>query len=245
MSTRSNPPRWSETTALFGGRFDPPHLGHAEAIRGLFEQPGIRELWVIPSPTPPHKSAVAPFEHRVELAKLALLRAHPSRDANAIRIDLREADRARLRPDLPTYSFDTIQDIRRENSKIAFVIGTDQLEQLPSWHRFPEVLSLCHWIVLGRKPDGVARAQKVLSEWESSGLVQKTLQSGTAGGLWWIKGTSSYLNLVPTEAAQISSTEIREQIARTGEPPQDSLSAEVLAYLKQNRLYGIRSDSGL
>lgn len=236
--SRATPPRWSEMIALFGGRFDPPHLGHAQAIRGLFEIPGVRQVWIIPSPTPPHKPATASFEHRVELAKIGLLPAHPVGDPQAVKIDLREAERAKARPDLPTYTFDTLQDIQRESSQIAFVIGTDQLEQLPSWHRFPDVLGLSHWIVLARKPQGEERCLQVLGEWEASGLVQKTQQKA----VWWVKGTNSYLHLVPTEAAELSSTQIREQIARTGEAPAGALSAQVLAYLKQNRLYGIRSE---
>ncbi len=239
---RANPPRWTEMIALFGGRFDPPHLGHTEAIRGLFQTPGVRQVWIIPSPTPPHKPATAEFEHRVELARVGLLHAHPVGDSNAVRLDLREADRTKLRPNLPTYTFDTLQEIRRESSQTAFVIGTDQLEQLHTWHRFPDLLGLSHWIVLARKPQGMERSQRVLNEWEVSGLVQKTSHQGANQGVWWIKGTNSYLNLVPTEAPELSSTQIREQIARTGEAPQDSLSAEVLAYLKQNRLYGIRSE---
>jgi nicotinate-nucleotide adenylyltransferase len=236
--SRATPPRWSETIALFGGRFDPPHLGHAQAIRGLFEIPGVRQVWVIPSPTPPHKPATASFEHRVELAKLGLLHAHPVGDPSAVQLDLREAQRAKARPDLPTYTFDTLQEIRHETTQVAFVIGTDQLEQLHTWHRFPDVLGLSHWIVLARKPEGEERSLRVLNEWGASGLVQKTSQKD----VWWIKGTNSYLHLVPTEAAELSSTQIREQIARNGEAPEDALSPQVLAYLKQNRLYGIRSE---
>jgi len=239
--SRVNPPRWSEMIALFGGRFDPPHRGHSEAIRGLFKAPGVRQVWIIPSPTPPHKAAAATIEHRVELARLGLLETQSVTDAGAIRIDLREVERAKARPELPTYTFDTLQEIRRETTQIAFVIGTDQLEQLSSWHRFPEVLGLSHWIVLARRPNGLGRCQIVLNEWEASGLVQKAPEMG----VWWIKGTDSFLNLVPTEAPEVSSTRIREQLARAGEPPQDSVSGPVLAYLKQNRLYGIRSDSEL
>jgi nicotinate-nucleotide adenylyltransferase len=238
MSSRATPPRWSEIIALFGGRFDPPHLGHAEAIRGLFEIPGVRQVWILPSPTPPHKPATASFEQRVELAKIGLMGAHPVGDPSAVRIDLREAERAKARPDLPTYTFDTLREIRQETSQIAFVIGTDQLEQLHTWYRFPDVLGLSHWIVLARKPQGQERSLRVLNEWEASGLVQKTPKQG----VWWVKGTDSYLTLVPTEAREVSSTRIREQIARTGEPPQNALSEQVLAYLKQNGLYGIRSE---
>lgn len=216
MTTRPGAPRWSEMIALFGGRFDPPHQGHFEAVQGLFRVPGVKEVWVIPSPTPPHKAATVSFEHRLEMARLGF---------PGVKLDLREAERAKAQPGLPTYSFDTIQEIRRETPNIAFVIGTDQLEQFHTWHRFPEILGLCHWIILGRKPHGMDKGQAVISEWEASGV---------------LKRNPTFLTLVPTEAADLSSTRIREEISRTGEPPEGALRPAVMAYLKQNRLYGTK-----
>ncbi|HUP55886.1 MAG TPA: adenylyltransferase/cytidyltransferase family protein, partial [Bdellovibrionota bacterium] len=62
---------WREVTAIFGGTFDPPHLGHREAVAGLFRNPGVREVWVMPAASPPHKPAIATAEQRLELARLA------------------------------------------------------------------------------------------------------------------------------------------------------------------------------
>ena len=72
----SRAPRWTECTALFGGRFDPPHLGHEEALAGLFESPGVARVLVIPSGNPPHKPVTASNEARLEMARAAFLKSN-------------------------------------------------------------------------------------------------------------------------------------------------------------------------
>lgn len=225
---------WNEVTALFGGRFDPPHSGHLGAVLGLFKLPGVREVWVIPSPSPPHKPAVASVEDRVAMTRILFHPSHLGRDASRVRVDEREVERFRAHPDQPSFSFDTIQSIRRQVSQTAFVIGADQLESLHQWHRFPELLGLCHWIALCRKPDGRDTAHQALRYWESSGLIRPSDESN----LWKIRHKPTFLLLAETTAPEISSTTIRGAIGRSGEPPSKSLSFEVQQYLKQRRLYG-------
>lgn len=217
-------PRWPEVTAVFGGRFDPPHLGHLEAVRGLLSIPGVRQVVILPSPTPAHKPAVASPAHRLEMTKLAF--------PKEMRIDLREFERSRTRPHEPTYSFDTLSEMKREfGDSLAFVIGTDQLKNLPNWHRFPDVLGLCHWIVLERKNSPVGL--KLLAEWEASGLAVRA-----GASQWQLKNGLTYLALVPTPAPAVSSTAIREGIARSGKPQDGQLVPSVYAYLKNQGLYG-------
>ncbi|MEO5969272.1 MAG: nicotinate-nicotinamide nucleotide adenylyltransferase [Bdellovibrionia bacterium] len=229
-----NQPRWNEITAVFGGRFDPPHLGHREAVRGLFKFPAVKQVLIMPSGSAPHKPALATSVQRAEMAKLAFSDLPFDTLPAEIQFDLRELDRAKQKPALPTYSFDTINELHRVYSQLAFVIGADQLVALPTWHRFPELLSLCHWIVLERKPKGSHLARQTLQEWEASLLV-KAKDSHT-----WESKSGHLIQIVPTEAKDVSSTQIRESIARTGEPPADSLLPGVLAYLKEQRLYGVQ-----
>lgn len=158
----------------------------------------------------------------------------PTREeAGPLRLDLREVRRAEAAPQNPTYSFDTLQEIRRELPHPAFVIGSDQLENLPRWHRFPEILGLCHWIVLARRPHGEDQAGAAARSLESSGLLRATSQPGT-----WAVSSQRFLTLVPTDAREVSSTAVRETIGRTGIPPEKDLTPEVGQYLKERRLYG-------
>src|SRR3954447_18077682 len=95
-------PRWSEVTAVFGGRFDPPHLGHREAVRGLFERPGVSRVVILPSASPPHKPTWASAENRAEMASLNFQTFGFNKFPQAIETDRRELDRARLRPEIPS-----------------------------------------------------------------------------------------------------------------------------------------------
>ncbi len=235
-SSTLKPPQWNEVTAVFGGRFDPPHLGHREAVKGLFKDPGIKQVLILPSATPPHKSTWASAEDRAEMAQLNFKSTGQSPMPSEITIDLREIDRAKLRPDLPSYSYDSILTLRQEIPKLAFVMGSDQLVSFSSWYRFPEILKLCHWIVLERRPVDSGSCQFTLHEWIASGLIQ-----AAHSNLWQIQNSSTFLTLAPTEAPPLSSTGIRESIARTGALPTGSVLGEVSRYLKIKQLYGMRN----
>ncbi len=227
-------PQWAETTAIFGGTFDPPHLGHREAVAGLFRNPGVKRVLVVPSAVPPQKSSGATSsEHRVEMTRRCF------EGLADVELDLRELTRAQNSPKSPTYSFDTLAELGREQSpgRLAFVIGADQLAQLHQWHRFPELLGLCHWIVLARRPGGDARAQEALKQWAGAGIIGRE----GASRCWQLRSAAStvgYIQLVATDAPEISSTGIRETIARSGRPPEGQLGEAVLAYLMRHRLYG-------
>jgi len=234
MSGAERGPRWSEVTAILGGTFDPPHAAHRKALRGLYALPGVGRVVVMPSASPPHKPAIASPEHRLEMARLAFQGLAP------LEIDSSELERAR-RTGRPSYSFDTISELSTRYPELAFVIGADQLRDLPRWYRFPDILGLCHWIVLARKPDGERVAQKAMAELEASGMALRETDS-----LWRLKPAGHraerYLVLVPTDAPALSSTEIREALGRTGKAPQEALPEPVLAYLMRHRLYGTQGN---
>jgi nicotinate-nucleotide adenylyltransferase len=215
---------WSGVTALFGGTFDPPHLGHRRAAEGLLQDLGLKSVQILPTPTPPHKPALVSLEHR-----LAMVELNFEGMAAEITVDRRELKRSG-----PSYTFDTLQEVRWQIPSIAFVIGTDQLTRLNTWYRFPEVLGLCHWIVLERKPTGHTLALRALKDWQGSGLARAERDPCT-----FRLPNAMVLKVIPTDAPAVSSTDIREEIARNGKPPEGMLHPEVEAYLKRHRLYGM------
>ncbi|MFZ9594758.1 MAG: nicotinate (nicotinamide) nucleotide adenylyltransferase [Bdellovibrionia bacterium] len=236
-------PRWNEITAVLGGRFDPPHLGHREAVRGLFQNPGVKNVLILPSGHPPHKGTQASLADRVEMARLAFQTGGPDAFPSEVSLDLTEVKWAQNHPHAPTYSFEIIQQLKTRWPELAFVIGTDQLLSLPSWHRFPELLKLCHWIILERKSNTTeagASARKALSQWSSSGLLH-----AQSDQLWRTREGGNAVALLPTNAPALSSTEIRKEISQHGRAPENSLPSEVLAYLMQKRLYGIEPQIGI
>lgn len=242
---------WANRTAIFGGRFDPPHLGHKEAVLSLFSNPGVGRVLIVPTACPPHKPASATAVERAEMAELCFNLGITSHAAD-ITLELCELRAFEANPEKPSYSFHTIQYLSSQHhSDLAFVIGTDQLFQLNTWFRFPELLGLCHWIVIDRKspaPQKAAlKAEQILEAWKSSGILNSRINERT----WTVsRSTPSHIPpkeiiVVPTEAPAISSTEIRESIARTPvtqdwEPKVSSyLASSVLSYLKKHKLYGI------
>lgn len=242
MRFSQSPPSWHEVTAVYGGRFDPPHVGHREAVRGLFKSPGIKQVLVVPSAIPPHKPAVASAQHRLEMARLNFQNELLDPFPTEVQIDSREIERGLKNPQIPNYSYNTIQELRPLYSQLAFVIGTDQFLQLHTWHRFPEILNLCHWIVLNRKAahhqdftHQTASLEKIIGEWTASGL----LKNSNSHLAWNIRGGNTFLMITSTDAPPFSSTTIRESIARAGTPPIGSLFPKVEGYLKDLKLYGM------
>ncbi|MBC7692131.1 MAG: nicotinate-nicotinamide nucleotide adenylyltransferase [Methylotenera sp.] len=234
---------WNDITAIFGGTFDPPHLGHREAVRGLFQYPGVKKVVILPAGNPPLKTSRTTAEDRVAMARLCFSATPRSRYPEEIEFDLREVKRSQSwagNPGEKSYTYDTLAQLRTERTHTAFVIGTDQLEKLPQWHRFPDILKLTHWIVLERKPKGRERSLAALQPLESSRLI-RPVSSDTwkiAGSATSASNGETLLKLVPTDAPLLSSSEIRETLTRTGKPPEGSLFDPVLSYLNEHRLYG-------
>jgi nicotinate (nicotinamide) nucleotide adenylyltransferase len=250
---------WQETTAVFGGAFDPPHLGHREAVESLLRNPGVKNVVILPAGNPPLKATGTAAEHRLAMTKLNFARL---REGLSMRteIDEREIDRAMKNPNAPpSYTIDTIQELRRDIGRpVAFVVGVDQIESLERWHRIRELLGLCHWIAIERqnestepKPvDAAARMASGLKRLQAMGLLRSTANARE----WATLGGTTLLS-VPTDARPTSSTEIRRDFARVGlsvdarilgqsgseslpGPAAENLHADVESYLKAHHLYG-------
>lgn len=229
-------PRWNEMTGIYGGAFDPPHLGHRDAVRGLFSRPGLARVWVVPTGEPALKASSTLAEHRLAMARLAFSR-NALRDSGPVEVLNLEVEHAQQKPHQKTYAFDTIRELKQSSPKLAFVIGTDQLRDLHLWHHFPELLGLCHWIVLERKgePPGIAR--DVLQLWSASGIASS---EPTQPSLWRVKSPlgQTFLQICPTNARECSSTQIRETLARAKSLPENTVDPGVEEYLKRHHLYG-------
>ena len=108
---------------IFGGRFDPPHLGHLALARAAVRHFGIDELHVTVVADAAHKPSEAPAEDRLELAKLTFA------DLNAV-VELEEH----------AYTVDALEAYGYDEP--IFLIGADQLAALPSWKEPERVLEL-------------------------------------------------------------------------------------------------------
>ncbi|MBL7713816.1 MAG: nicotinate (nicotinamide) nucleotide adenylyltransferase [Bdellovibrionales bacterium] len=223
--------RWDRITAILGGRFDPPHAGHVQAAKGLLRNPRVARVLVIPAAAPAHKPARASAEDRLAMTRLAFSEFEVSD------LEVRRAESTGL----PTYSFDTLNELRKQTQDLAFALGTDQFSGIQSWHRFPEVLELCHWIILLRKgsthAQDEAKVHAVLSQLESQGLVRKNPKEKSA---YVTTNTQRVIQITATDAVALSSSQIREKI-QMGEKVERDLDPAVFERIAEKRLYGYRA----
>ena len=211
--------------ALFGGSFNPPHLGHLVAARGLLQNPGVKKVLVLPSfgnPLKPESSVS--FEKRFEMAKL-----------NFEELEVSSFEKVQM-TNSTSELLSQIKLLTAEHPD-AFIIGTDQFNSLASWVDFPNFLLLCDWIVLLRQPHPVDSCASAIRKYESLGILRSTRDPQT----FEIKKGPHlrHLRLVETDAQEVSSTFIREQLAlRKKDKIKHLLKPEVLDYIERNSLYG-------
>jgi nicotinate-nucleotide adenylyltransferase len=193
---------------LFGGTFDPPHLGHLILASEAFSQLDLdRLLWIL-TPHPPHKQdrVITPVEHRLAMVQLAI------RDNPAFEISRVELDRPG-----PHYTLDTVKLIAHQypDSDIIPILGGDSLRDLPNWKRPRELLQACHWVGVMHRPG----EQENLEELESQ-----------------LPGIRSKVHYVDAPLLEIASREIRNRIAN-GKPFRYYLPPAVYEYILEHHLY--------
>lgn len=129
---------------IFGGTFDPPHLGHlilAEEIRERFD---LREVYFMPSHRPPHKDRPDLTDATHRFAMTVAATAHNSAFVpSPIEVN---------RPGV-SYSIDTLRSLREElgdEAELLFVAGLDSFLEIDTWKDWEDLLDLCHFIVVSR-----------------------------------------------------------------------------------------------
>jgi nicotinate-nucleotide adenylyltransferase len=126
---------------VFGGEFDPPHLGHLAVARVARDELELDRLLVVPAGAPPHREASStPAELRYRMAELTF-EGEP-------RV---EVSRLELERDGPSYTVDTLRSLTDEG-ELVLVVGADQADDLMdgSWHASDEILRLAHLAVAPR-----------------------------------------------------------------------------------------------
>jgi nicotinate-nucleotide adenylyltransferase len=193
---------------LFGGTFDPPHLGHLILASEAQNQLELtRLLWIL-TPEPPHKQeqVITPTEHRLAMVQLAI-QDNPNFELSRVEID---------RPG-PHYTLDTIHIIAEQNpdAEIVPIIGGDSLRDLPKWHEPKEILYACHWVGVMRRPNDETNLQ----------VLERQLP-----------GISSKVHYVDAPLLEIASRDIRSRVAH-GESVRYYVPQAVNEYIEEHHLY--------
>ena len=126
--------------AVFGGRFDPPHVGHLQVAQGVLAAGlGIDQVWLLPANTHPWRPVTASAQDRLAMVKLM----------QTDKIKASDIDVARGGE---TYTIDTVRILLQDKTNRYFwVCGIDQLKDLYRWKEYEELNYLINFIVFPRK----------------------------------------------------------------------------------------------
>ena len=134
---------------VFGGSFDPPHVGHAIVAKDLLEQLQLDRLLVIPAGVPPHRSVALPASVRLDLTRKLFHDLAP--------IEVSDLEQALLKP---SYTIDTLRVLvsRFPDSQLVLIMGTDQFSVLDTWKDFEKLPELAEIAVMRRGGDEPMRS---------------------------------------------------------------------------------------
>jgi len=196
---------------VFGGSFDPPHKGHIEVAKRALRLHSLERVVFVPANQPPHKSErrLTDCGRRMAMLRLALA-SEPDFEVDDV-----ECRRGGL-----SYTVDTLHYFRNKypSSELFFIIGSDSLEELPSWRRVKEVVRLARFVVVlraGFDREVFRRLRPLLGE-EIVARME--------------------VDMVSEPPVDVSSTEVRRRLAK-GEPVSDLVDERVLEYIVENGLY--------
>ncbi|WP_456452665.1 nicotinate (nicotinamide) nucleotide adenylyltransferase [Hydrogenimonas sp.] len=139
--------------AIFGGSFDPPHLGHLQIMKEALKRLDIDKLIVVPAYISPFKKGhAAPPEKRLEWLKKIT--------AFDPRIEVSDYE---IKKGGPSYTIDTVEHFAPFFDTIYLIVGADNLAGLKKWHRFDELDKKVRWVVATRNdtpvPEGYRRLE--------------------------------------------------------------------------------------
>lgn len=197
---------------LFGGSFNPPHQTHRRIAAAALLQLPVSALRVLPAGDHPHKQDrdMAPAAHRLAMARLLFA------SLQGVEVDDRE-----LRRPGPSFTVDTLQEIRAEQPArpLFLLIGSDNLPLLPTWRHHHRLLELATVATYPRR--GHAVTAEVLAALDLTAPERDDLLR----------------HVLVTEPDDVSATALRAAL-RQGRRDLPELGAEVEDYIRRHHLYG-------
>ena len=171
---------------IFGGTFNPPHIGHLRLVKAVADELSLDRVLIIPAAIPPHKNApdLVDGEDRLMMCRLTF---GADRRFEVSDTELRRRGRS--------YTYDTLCGIREKypEDEILLIVGSDMLETFDRWYRYRDILSMCTLCAAARERDFSPNLEKVFSKEELKKV--------------------RFINIDVTE---VSSTQIRRLISEGG-----------------------------
>src|SRR4030095_4408623 len=130
--------------ALFGGSFDPPHIGHVAVAKHLIDSKEFDEVWVLPSFRHPFAKDLTPFEERLALCRLAFEGLDPK-----LKVSTEEQEAQSSQG----FTIDLLRQLRKRYPKHQFfwIMGSDLQRESSRWKDFEEIKKLAQVYPIARK----------------------------------------------------------------------------------------------
>ena len=202
---------------IFGGTFDPVHIGHKLVIENLLELIKLDELIVIPNGTPPHKEKRIGETNKLRMTKLAL--GH----IDKVKIDDRE-----IIKETPSYAFLTFKELQKENPNdtLLWIMGSDSYSKIDTWHRYEEFIEEVNLVILSR-PDCPIKKDS---------FAERLLETRKIDDVKGFENQTCKILLLSINPIKLTSTEIRTMISNKNDVSK-SLNQDVYKIIKENNLY--------
>jgi nicotinate-nucleotide adenylyltransferase len=206
-------PKRRKRIGVFGGTFDPIHIGHLILADETHYQLDLDVIYLVPAADPPHKRGrrLTPIEHRLQMAKIATV------DTGYLHVSRMDADRPG-----PHFTADMVRLLQLQTGHVAdlfFLMGMDSLRDLPGWHEAQWLVDNCTLVALTR--------HDVTLDWEA-------LEAA-------LPGVSKSVIILDMPELEIASHLIQERV-RTGRPFGNQVPPGVEAYIRRHALYGAQNN---
>ena len=176
---------------IFGGTFDPPHIGHLLIAQTVCEVEDFDKILFVPAYSPPHKDQITDIEHRINMVKIAI-RDNPKFEYSDVDV-IRKGT---------SYTFDTIVDIKKRmnvsKDEIYYLIGSDSLIDFKNWKKPRKILREAKVIVAirpGFSPSDIPHW--ILQEVHFANIPRFELSSSTIRSRWIKDLTIRYMVTLP------------------------------------------------
>ena len=193
----------SVRVGLFGGTFDPVHNGHISIAKAFLGSSLIDELWVLLTPTPPHKlnGEQVSYELRLEMLRLGFI------GIEGVKISTVEKDLPS-----PSYSYKTIQHLKElhPQKKFLFCMGEDSLEQIHGWKFHKEILKEVNLLV-AKRPGNTHSEVKDYILYKTNFVIHTPIEVSSSNIKELIGNENKLNKLVPEKVLEVIQ---REQLYR-------------------------------
>lgn len=205
---------------IYGGTFNPPHLGHLQAARAVFELLKLDRLLLIPAGIPPHKGLPEhspSADQRLEMTRLAGEQLGLGSKVETLDLEIRREGKS--------YTSDTLAELRRRfpEDELWLLMGTDMFLSLHAWHEPGDIFAQAGIAAFGRTEEDT-----------------EELFSAQREMLYRSYPDARIFTLTIPGVIDVSSTELREKLAR-GEG-NHLLAPAVYGYILREKLYGTQAD---